>query len=127
MLLLLLLNPISTQSLLPQSHPSLSPQFVAYEQLIEMKGELSNRAYTIATFAMCGFANFSSVGIQLGFVGREREEGVEMVFECVILFYFYFYFIFILFFILFIYLFFFRSFTALLPQRKVPFSPFPFI
>ncbi len=31
--------------------------------------ELSDRARKIMTFALCGFANFSSIGIQLGGIG----------------------------------------------------------
>ena len=39
-------------------------EFVSY---IEMGGkELSPRAYIIATYAFCGFANFSSIAIQIG-------------------------------------------------------------
>ena len=31
-----------------------------------MKSALDPRSFTIATFALCGFANFSSIGIQIG-------------------------------------------------------------
>jgi CNT family concentrative nucleoside transporter len=34
-----------------------------------MKGALDPRSFTIATFALCGFANFSSIGIQIGGIG----------------------------------------------------------
>ena len=34
-----------------------------------MKGTLDPRSFTIATFALCGFANFSSIGIQIGGIG----------------------------------------------------------
>ena len=34
-----------------------------------LKGTLDPRSFTIATFALCGFANFSSVGIQIGGIG----------------------------------------------------------
>ncbi|HEY6904707.1 MAG TPA: nucleoside transporter C-terminal domain-containing protein, partial [Candidatus Acidoferrales bacterium] len=30
---------------------------------------LNPRSFTIATFALCGFANFSSIGIQIGGIG----------------------------------------------------------
>ena len=30
---------------------------------------LDPRSFTIATFALCGFANFSSIGIQIGGIG----------------------------------------------------------
>src|SRR4030095_8443463 len=44
-------------------------EFVAYSQLGPMKGTLDSRSFTIATFPLCGFANFSSIGIQIGGIG----------------------------------------------------------
>ena len=44
-------------------------EFVAFSQLGPMKGSLDPRSFTIATFALCGFANFSSIGIQIGGIG----------------------------------------------------------
>jgi CNT family concentrative nucleoside transporter len=44
-------------------------EFVAYSQLGPMKAALDPRSFTIATFALCGFANFSSIGIQIGGIG----------------------------------------------------------
>ena len=44
-------------------------EFVAYVALTEIQGELSDRAVLIATYALCGFANFSSIAIQLGGIG----------------------------------------------------------
>ncbi len=44
-------------------------EFVAYSQLGPMKSALDPRSFTIATFALCGFANFSSIGIQIGGIG----------------------------------------------------------
>jgi concentrative nucleoside transporter, CNT family len=44
-------------------------EFVAYSQLGPMKDTLDPRSFTIATFALCGFANFSSIGIQIGGIG----------------------------------------------------------
>jgi CNT family concentrative nucleoside transporter len=44
-------------------------EFVAYSQLGPMKDSLDPRSFTIATFALCGFANFSSIGIQIGGIG----------------------------------------------------------
>jgi len=34
-----------------------------------MQATLDPRSFTIATFALCGFANFSSIGIQIGGIG----------------------------------------------------------
>jgi concentrative nucleoside transporter, CNT family len=44
-------------------------EFVAYSQLGPLKPTLDPRSFTIATFALCGFANFSSIGIQIGGIG----------------------------------------------------------
>ncbi|MEA2077156.1 MAG: nucleoside transporter C-terminal domain-containing protein [Candidatus Marinimicrobia bacterium] len=46
-------------------------EFVAYGALgtYIQSGALNERAITIATYALCGFANFSSIGIQLGGIG----------------------------------------------------------
>jgi CNT family concentrative nucleoside transporter len=44
-------------------------ELVAYSQLGPMKTTLDPRSFTIATFALCGFANFSSIGIQIGGIG----------------------------------------------------------
>ncbi|MFT5914545.1 MAG: CNT family concentrative nucleoside transporter [Flammeovirgaceae bacterium] len=46
-------------------------EFIAYDSLAQMKaaGTLSPRAVGIATYALCGFANFSSIAIQIGGIG----------------------------------------------------------
>jgi CNT family concentrative nucleoside transporter len=52
-------------------------EFVAYTQLGELKAAgladpakaLDRKSIFLATFALCGFANFSSIGIQLGGTG----------------------------------------------------------
>lgn len=46
-------------------------EFVAYLGLADMKeaGSLSDRSITIATYALCGFSNFSSIAIQVGGIG----------------------------------------------------------
>ncbi len=44
-------------------------ELVAFQRLSPMKGTLDPRSFTIATFALCGFANFSSIGIQIGGIG----------------------------------------------------------
>jgi len=44
-------------------------EFVAYSQLGPLKPTLDPKSFTIATFALCGFANFSSIGIQIGGIG----------------------------------------------------------
>jgi CNT family concentrative nucleoside transporter len=49
-------------------------EFVAYSQLGPLKGTLDPKSFTIATFALCGFANFSSIGIQIGGIGALAPE-----------------------------------------------------
>ena len=46
-------------------------EFVAYGNLAELKaiGALSDKAIVISTYALCGFANFASIGIQIGGIG----------------------------------------------------------
>ncbi len=44
-------------------------EFIAYSGLGGLKSTLDPRSFTIATFALCGFANFSSIGIQIGGIG----------------------------------------------------------
>jgi CNT family concentrative nucleoside transporter len=44
-------------------------EFVAYKDLTQLKGSISPRSYTICTYALCGFANFSSIAIQIGGIG----------------------------------------------------------
>jgi concentrative nucleoside transporter, CNT family len=49
-------------------------EFVAFAQLGTVKAALDPRSFTIATFALCGFANFSSIGIQIGGIGALAPE-----------------------------------------------------
>src|SRR5215471_7986418 len=49
-------------------------ELVAFQQLGALKASLDPRSFTIATFALCGFANFSSVGIQIGGIGALAPE-----------------------------------------------------
>ena len=44
-------------------------ELVAYTNLGAQKSLLSPRSFTITTFALCGFANLSSIGIQIGGIG----------------------------------------------------------
>lgn len=43
-------------------------EFSAYLELttLKSKGEISDRAFTIASYGLCGFANLGSLGIQIG-------------------------------------------------------------
>jgi len=44
-------------------------EFIAYMDLVKMRDQLDERSFTIATYALCGFANFGSVAIQIGGIG----------------------------------------------------------
>ncbi|MCS6795652.1 MAG: NupC/NupG family nucleoside CNT transporter, partial [Raineya sp.] len=47
-------------------------EYIAYDQLAKFKqiqGLLDSKSIVIATFALCGFANFSSIAIQIGGIG----------------------------------------------------------
>lgn len=51
-------------------------EFVGYIRLEEMvaAGKLSERSQVIATYALCGFSNFSSIAIQIGGIGAMAPE-----------------------------------------------------
>ncbi len=49
-------------------------EFVGYLDLIAAKGQLSERATIITTYALCGFSNFSSIAIQVGGIGSLAPE-----------------------------------------------------
>lgn len=44
-------------------------EFIAYVDLAAMREALNPKSEMIATYALCGFANFSSIGIQIGGIG----------------------------------------------------------
>jgi CNT family concentrative nucleoside transporter len=44
-------------------------EVIAYINLGMLKAQLDPRSFTIATFALCGFANLGSVGMQIGGIG----------------------------------------------------------
>ena len=44
-------------------------EFLAFAELGKLKGTLSPRTFSIATFALCGFANVGSIGMQIGGIG----------------------------------------------------------
>jgi CNT family concentrative nucleoside transporter len=49
-------------------------EFIAYSKLGPLKETLDPRSFTIATYALCGFANFGSIGIQIGGIGALAPE-----------------------------------------------------
>jgi len=44
-------------------------EFIGYLSLTSQQGTLDPRSFTIATYALCGFANFGSIAIQIGGIG----------------------------------------------------------
>lgn len=57
-------------------------EFVAYLDLTQSMGQMSERAITISTYALCGFANFSSIAIQIGGIGTiapERRQDLALL------------------------------------------------
>src|SRR3954452_1743352 len=44
-------------------------EFVSFLKLGPLKATLDPKSFTIATYALCGFANFSSIAIQIGGIG----------------------------------------------------------
>ena len=44
-------------------------ELIAYGQLHDLKDQLDPRSFTMATYALCGFANLGSIGIQIGGIG----------------------------------------------------------
>jgi CNT family concentrative nucleoside transporter len=44
-------------------------ELIAFSELKELKSILIDRSFVVASFALCGFANISSIGIQLGGIG----------------------------------------------------------
>jgi concentrative nucleoside transporter, CNT family len=49
-------------------------ELIAFGDLGTIKDSLHPRSFAIATFALCGFANLSSIGIQLGGIGALAPE-----------------------------------------------------
>ena len=49
-------------------------ELIAFGELGKIRDAIQPRSFTIATFALCGFANFSSIGIQLGGIGALAPE-----------------------------------------------------
>lgn len=57
-------------------------EFVAYVSLSQLEGVISERSFIIGTYALCGFANFASIAIQIGGIGGiapERKADVALL------------------------------------------------
>ena len=49
-------------------------EFIGYMEITSLKETLNPRSFTLATFAICGFANFASIAIQIGGIGSLAPE-----------------------------------------------------
>jgi CNT family concentrative nucleoside transporter len=51
-------------------------EFIGYQEITTMfnAGAISERSFSLATFAICGFANFASIAIQMGGIGSLAPE-----------------------------------------------------
>jgi CNT family concentrative nucleoside transporter len=49
-------------------------ELIAYRDLGTLRPNLMERSFTIASFALCGFANLGSIGVQLGGIGSLAPE-----------------------------------------------------
>jgi CNT family concentrative nucleoside transporter len=62
-------------------------EFVAYLSLSQKSAEFSDRTNVILSYALCGFANFSSIAIQIGGIGglapQRREDLAALGLKCV--------------------------------------------
>lgn len=57
-------------------------EFIAYMDLVKLRDQLSPRSFTIATYALCGFANFGSIAVQIGGIGSivpSRREDIAQL------------------------------------------------
>jgi len=63
-------------------------ELIAFSQLGPMQSTLDPRSFAIATFALCGFANFSSIGIQIGGISalapNKRDELARLGFRAML-------------------------------------------
>ena len=63
-------------------------EFYAYETLGKLKEGMSDRSVLIATYILCGFANFASIGIQVGGIGvlapSRRGELAQLGFKALV-------------------------------------------
>ena len=49
-------------------------EFVGYLDLAKLRDVISPRSYILTTYALCGFANFSSIAIAIGGIGALAPE-----------------------------------------------------
>jgi CNT family concentrative nucleoside transporter len=63
-------------------------EFVAYLELIKVRDTLDPKTIAITSFALCGFANFSSIAIQVGGIGelapKRRSDLARLGFKALI-------------------------------------------
>ena len=65
-------NPIENQKIILN-------EFVAFSHMNDILGDASARTYAVTTFALCGFANLSSIAILLGGLGVLVPERRDLI------------------------------------------------
>jgi CNT family concentrative nucleoside transporter len=68
---------------------AITNELIAYGDLGALRDQIGGRSYALATIALCGFANLSSIGIQLGGIGalvpERRTELARLGFKCFVI------------------------------------------
>lgn len=63
-------------------------EFVAFIDLAELKDQISERSYILSVYALCGFANFGSIAVQIGGIGslvpERRKDFAQLGFRAMI-------------------------------------------
>jgi concentrative nucleoside transporter, CNT family len=63
-------------------------EYLAYVDLVSKHGDMSERSKVLMTYALCGFANFGSLGIMIGGLGtvcpERRQDIIALGYRCLI-------------------------------------------
>ena len=63
-------------------------EFLAFVELQDLGAEISDRSRAVATFALCGFSSFVSIGVQVGGIGalvpERRDDIARTALRCMI-------------------------------------------
>jgi len=63
-------------------------EFLAYAELQELGDQISQQSRAVATFALCGFSSFVSIGVQVGGIGalvpERRDDIARCAFTCML-------------------------------------------
>ena len=63
-------------------------EFLAYAELQELGTQITEKSRAVATFALCGFSSFVSIGVQVGGIGalvpERRDDIARVAFTCML-------------------------------------------